>query len=1009
MKICFTTFCVMLISFLGYSQTLEINGTVVEEGSNLPLPGVSVIVKGTTNGTTTDFDGIFTLKEIQLGATISFVYLGFRTVDVVVQENKTLNVVMAEDLQALDEVVVVAFGTQAKKEITGAVSIVNAETLADIKPVRVEDAIRGRTAGVQVTTGSGTPGEGFTFNIRGISSSNNGSNQPLIVLDGNIFDGNLGDISPNDIESISILKDASAAIYGVRSANGVILITSKKGKRNTAPQFEFNAYTGFQEVQRTIPILNATEYALLINEARTNGGQSPLFTDVTDLGAGTNFQDLIFETAPISNTEFRVNGGGEKITYALSTGFLTQDGIVGGDRASFDRFTTRLNLNIDLTDKLAINTNLFYSNNKRRTVNSSGLGGIIFNALNVSPIDNVRDADGNFTLSEGTGNEVINPIAQLENSFGNTNTNGIGGVVGTKYTIDDNWSLETRLGFDYSIISDFNFSPIAFFGAGKVFNIARSSVTEIRNSFFDFNWDNLVNYRNVFNKKHDLQVTLGHQVIQNTGDFFNATGFDVPNNSIEFADLSLTTGGIEDQRFGNGQFRTRLASLFTRIQYNFDSKYLFSFSLRRDVSDAFGPENTASFFPAGSLGWIVTEDFFKESEVLNFLKLRASLGILGNDANASGGFRSTLDGEAAAVFDGNTIVNGRATGRIPNPEIKFEEQTQFDVGIDIGVFNNINITADYFVRDIEDLIVQSTVSGILGASAPGALPPFINAGGIQNKGFELSINYNNQISEDLSIGASFNFTNIDSEVTEVGNDAGFIPGGSFGVGQEPPSRFENGFTPGHFFGLETDGIFQNASEVASAPTQENAAPGEFRFVDQNGDGVIDGDDRTFLGSPVPDINFGFSFNIDYKGFDFNTYAFAQLGNEIVRNFERNQPLTNSRSAFLNRFTTEGSTNSFPRVTTGPTSTFQFSDFFVEDGSFLRLQTIELGYSIPAKHLDNLGIGKFRIYGQVNNVFTLTEYSGFDPTVASTDVIGGGIDSGSFPIPRTYLFGVNVKF
>lgn len=995
-----------LLSATAIAQNLEIKGVVNEAGANLPLPGVNVLVKGTTNGTTTDFDGNFTLKNVKTGATLLFTYLGFKPIELQITDASFLTLEMEEDLQSLDEVVVVGFGSQAKKEITGAVSIISSEVIEDFKPVRVEQAIQGRNAGVQVISSSGAPGAGFRFNIRGIST--NGDNNPLIVLDGNLFDGSLGDINPNDIESISVIKDASAAIYGVLSANGVILITTKGGQKNTAPKFEYNAYAGFQEVQRQLPVLNATEYALLINEARANGGETPLFTNVASLGEGTDFQEEIFEQAPIYSADFRVTGGGEKTTYGLSASYLTQDGIVGRNQASFDRITTRLNLNIDLSKNFTFNSNLFYTNTKSSGINENGLGSVIFNAVNNNPTQPVRDASGAFTLSEGTGNEVINPLAQLANTFNRSNNNSVGGIVGLKFKYDEHWSAETRLGLDYVVVDGFSFSPIAFFGAGKVFNQARSSVTENLDTFFDYNWDNFINYENIFAEKHKLKVTLGHQIIQNTGEFFNATGFDVPNNSIEFADLSLTNDNISDERFGNGQFRTRRASLFGRVQYDYLSKYLFTFTLRRDVSSFFGPENSAAYFPSGTAGWVVTEDFFKENEVLTFLKLRGSLGVLGSDRIPANGFRSLLDGEATAVFNG-LLVNGDAIGRIPNPEIKWEQQTQFNVGADLRLWGKLGLTTDYFIRTTRDLLFVPPVSGTLGAAAPGGQPPIVNAGTVRNNGFEFTANYNDSFSEDFTFNVNYNFTVLNSEVLAVNNGTGFIPGGQFGVGQDPPSRFEEGFAPGYFLGLETDGIFQNQAEVAAAAVQQNAAPGEFRFVDQNNDGVIDESDRTDIGNPIPDVTMGLTIGFDYKGFDFNVYSFAQLGNEIVRNYERNQPLTNRRIGFLDRFTTEGSSNSFPRVTTGPTSTFLFSDFFVEDGSFARIQTIQLGYSLPKGIIEKLQLSRLRVYAQVNNVYTFTEYSGFDPTVASTGVIGGGIDFGAFPVPRTYLFGVNVNF
>ena len=995
-----------LLSTTAFSQTFDVNGTVKEKGNDLPLGGVNVLVKGTTNGTTTDFDGNFTLRNVTSGSTLVFSYLGFKNVELQVSDDSPISVTMEEDAQSLDEVVVVGFGTQLKKEVTGAVSIIGSETIEDIKPVRIEQAIQGQTAGVQILNSSGSPGGGFEFRIRGIST--NGNNTPLILLDGNIYDAGLETINPNDIENITVLKDASAAIYGVLAANGVILITSKKGKKNTAPQFSYNAYVGFQEIQRTLPLLNATEYALLINEARVNGGEAPLFTNVAALGQGTNFQDIIFESAPIYSTDFNVRGGGEKTTYSLSAGYTNQDGIVGRDQASFDRITTRFNFNAEITSKFTFNSNLFYTNTKRSTISENGLGSVIFNALNVSPIDTVFDENGNFTISEGTGNEVINPLAQLADTFNNSDVNNFGGLVGLKFKLNENWSAETRLGLDYSTVQGFNFFPIAFFGDGKVFNRTQSTVVESMNSFFDYNWDSFINYDNVFADAHKLKVTLGHQVIENRGDFFSAVGTGVPNNDIEFADLSLVTGGLEDRNFGNGQFFTRRASLFGRVQYDYLSKYLFTFTLRRDVSSFFGPENSAAFFPSGTAGWIVTQDFFQNSDVLTFLKLRSSLGILGNDRIRAFAFRSQLNGEATAVFN-DELRFGRAEGGIANPDIRWEQQTQFDVGADFSLWNKLSFTTDYFIRTTRDLLFEPPVSGLLGASAPGGAPPVVNAGTVRNNGFEFSVSYNDEIAEGFNLGVSYNLTTLNSEVLAVNNGTGFIPGGQFGVGQDPPSRFEEGFAPGYFLGLETDGVFQNQAEVDAHAQQANAAPGEFRFVDQNNDGIIDGDDRTNIGNPIPDATMGLNISLDYKGFDFSVTSFAQLGNEIVRNFERNQELTNRRRSALNRFTGEGSTNSFPRVTTGPTSTFLFSDFFVEDGSFLRIQTVQLGYSFPKNIVEKLYLNKLRLYAQVNNLYTFTDYSGFDPTVASTSPVAAGIDSGSFPTPRTFLFGINVNF
>jgi len=992
-----------------YSQGISVKGTVSEAGTGSPLPGVSVVVKNTTKGATTDFDGRFELPDVARGDILVFSYIGFKTMEVVFSGQDTVDVAMEEDTQVLDEVVVIGYGTQAKREVTGAIAVVGSETIEDLKPVRIEQALQGQNAGVQVISSSGSPGSGLNIRIRGVTT--NGDNRPLVVVDGNITEGGLELINPNDIESITTLKDASAAIYGTRAANGVILITTKTGKRNTAPSFSYNAFTGFQETSRRLPVLNATEYALYVNEARTNGGESPLFTDIGSLGEGTNWQNEVFETAPISSHDFAVTGGGEKITYGMSVGYTAQDGIVGsGDKSTFNRLNTRLTLGADLTEKLKFNTSLFYTRTYSRAINESGLGSVLFNALNMAPNLPIRDANGDFTLAEGLGNEVINPLAQLANTFNEGFSNKINGTVGLKYQLNDQISAESRLGFNYTVSKGKTFQPIAFFGSGKVFNNDRSNVTESKDDFFDYTWDAFINYENTFAESHYVKVTLGTTVFENTGDFFSATGFDVPNNTYEFADLALTNDNIEDERFTDSQFRESLVSYFTRIQYNYQSKYLFSFSIRRDASSNFGPDNSAAFFPSGSFGWVISEEnFLQDNSIIDFFKLRTSYGILGNDRIGANSFRSLLTGEAAYVIGGR-LINGDAEGRIPNPQVKWEEQEQFNIGFDTRLWNSsFDITADYFIKTTRDLLLEAPVSGILGASAPGALPPFINAGTVRNSGFELGLGYTKEFSENLRLAVNYNFTTLTNEVLRVNNGFGFVAGGQFGIGQEPPSRFEEGLPAGYFFGLKTDGIFQNQAEVDAHATQPNAKPGELRFVDINGDGQINNLDRTNLGDPIPDISMGLNISLDYKNIDFSIYAFAQMGNEIVRNYERNQPLTNRRIAFLDRWTGPGTSNSFPLATTGPTDTNLFSDFYVEDGDFLRMQTIQLGYSLPGDVTSKIGISRLRLYAQVNNVFTLTKYSGFDPAISSGAPIGGGIDPGFYPIPTTYLVGVNLNF
>jgi TonB-linked SusC/RagA family outer membrane protein len=818
-------------------------------------------------------------------------------------------------------------------------------------------------------------------------------------------------INPSDIESINVLKDATAGIYGVRAANGVILITTKTGRKNTDLKFSYDAWGGFQETSREIPVLNATEYAVIVNEAFAAGGQPIPFPDISGLGVGTDWQDAVFQTAPIFNHNFSANGGTEKSSYSFGLSYLTQDGIIGGGKSNFNRYTARVNFNTDLLDNLKVVANGLYTGTGRKTLPENALGSVLFNALNNSPAFPVRDpGTGEFTLSEGLGNEVINPLAQITNTYNKTEVDRISGKIGAAYSFLNDFTLESNFQFNYAEVKSKAFFPTVFYGSGKVFNVDRNFVTEGKNLFRDYTWDTFLKYNRDFGEDHNVQATLGMSLFRTSGQFSGATGFDIPGNDYMNADLDNASDVIDNFINTTGKFDSRLLSYFLRAQYNYKDKYLLSGIIRRDGSSNFGPRNRFGYFPSGSLGWVLTEEeFMGDSSWLDFMKLRASYGIVGNDRIATNAFRSVLSGEAAYVFDGD-LVFGKAAGAISNPEIQWEEQKTLDIGLDLRLFNDrVDITADYFQRRTEDLLVTPPVSGILGAAAPGSAPPVVNAGIVENKGFEFAIGYQTDRSRPFTASFNYNVTFLDNEVISVNNGVGFIPGGSFGVGQDPPARMEDGKPLGYFFGLQTDGVFQNQAEVDAHATQANAGPGDLRFVDINGDGIIDNDDRTDIGNPIPDATMGLNIALNWNQWDFTAYAFASLGNEIVRNYERNQPLVNRSVYTLSRWTGEGSTNTDPRVTTGATSNTLFSDYFVEDGSFLRLQNVQFGYTFPATFNENLGIDQLRFYLSANNLFTLTEYRGYDPAASSGAPIGAGIDPGFYPVARTYLLGVNFKF
>ena len=1012
-----------LFSYSSFGQTLNIRGNVTD-AQGQPIPGVNILIKNTNNGTSTDFDGNFTLNNIQTNATIVVSYIGFQTQEIVIRDSSDLSIVLQEDAEALNEVVVIGYGTQRKKEVTGAVSVVSSSTIEELKPTRVEQALQGQVAGVNVTSTSGAPGAGLTINIRGIST--NGDNRPLILVDGNVIE-DLSVLNPNDIESVNVLKDATAGIYGVRAANGVILIKTKTGRKSSPLTIELNSYAGFQETTRKLPLLNATEYALLANEAFGAAGDPIPFPNVANLGEGTDWQDEIFQRAPIYSTAVSLRKGGEKSTFAYGASIFSQDGIVGGEKANFTRLNKSLNYSLEFLDNFRVNAGLIWNNTNRQVLNEGGIGSVLFNAVNMAPTIPVYSDPENtvFSLAEGLGNEVINPLAQLSDTFNSIKTDRISGVAGLSYNFLEDFTAQVNYQFNYSQVKARTFRPTAFYGSGKVFNIVdsvdsntgavtRNNVLEERLEIYrDYTFDAFLKYEKTINEDHNIKALLGTSVFRTEGEFSGIRGLGFIDN---LSDRATPETADRTERFYNALpedpfFDDRLLSYFTRVQYDYQGKYLLSAVLRRDGSSKFGPNNKFGWFPSASAGWIVSdEDFLSNSNFIDFLKLRASYGILGNDRIRSFAFVSSLDGEAQYVFN-DQIVIGSATGPISNPDIRWEKQKTFDVGLDLRFLNNrFDLTVDYYQKRTEDLLVVPPVSGLLGPNAPGAQPAVVNAGIVENKGFEFSLGYSNDTSNAIKVSSRFNMTTINNEVITVADDLDFIPAGAFGIGQIEPSRMETGFPIGYFRGFKTAGVYQTQAEIDNSVTiNDNVRPGDLIFVDINNDGIIDDNDRTDIGSPLPDLTFGLNFNIEYKNFDLIAYAFASVGNDIVRNYERNERLTNRTRYYLDRWTGPGTSNNFPRVTTGANSNFLFSDFYVEDGSFVRLQNLQLGYSLSDDFLEDSTLSKLRFYVSVQNLFTLTEYQGYDPTTTSGAPLGGGIDTGFYPNPRTFLLGMNLKF
>ncbi len=1023
-----------LILFLGIgsilmAQNTTISGALTNENGD-PLSFANVVAKGTNIGVFTDVDGNFTITVPQNDSlTLVFSFIDYDKKEVLVSGRTVINVTM-EKVSKLEEVVIVGYGKATSKELTGATTKVGGKDIEKMNLSRMDQALQGQVAGVNISTNSGSPGGSSNIRIRGLSTF--GDNDPLILVDGVVYDSQgLNALNPADIESINVLKDATAGIYGVRAANGVIIVETKKGRIGAKQRVEYNGYYGVQETARKLNLLTAEEYAVIKNEAFAFGGQ-PLPFNNTALGVGTNWQDSIFQSAPVQSHNISLSGGSKTTTYSLGLGYFTQDGIVGGEKASFERYNARLNFSTELSEKFTLNSVFLYSNETRSGLPEGGIGSVLYNTVNAFPNEPIRTPDGNFSYLEEVS-DIINPVAQIENTFNSSTANKFVGKEELVYDFNDKFSFTNRFSYNFSLVDNKAFSPLAWFGPGKFANTAinedlesplveiadsvfierGASVYEERATFTDLTYESFLNYDETFNNIHRVKATLGLSVFQREGASLSGTAFGIPNNSLDFADISANTaeGGFLNN-VGSYEFRERLVSTFLRAEYSYNYRYLFSAIVRRDGSSKFGENSRNGIFPTISGAWILSDEDFYNISFIDYFKVRMSYGISGNDQIPNFAYRALLNGEGVYVFN-DLITSGVAIGRGSNPDLKWETTRQFNAGIDLTLFDDITFTTNFFVKNTYDLLFQPDISGILGTYGPGGAPPVINAGDVSNMGIEFEVGYTTDPTKDFVIGANYNFTAIKNEVTAVPDGVDFLPGAGFSVGGNVATRFEQGFPIGYFNGYETAGIFQTQEEIDDAAVfQEGAQPGDLIFVDQDGDGVInfsDESDKTNIGSPLPSMTMGLALNLKYKWFDLSANVYAALGQEIIRNYERQQPFANQLDYVVDRWTGPGSTNEHPRVTTGATRNNVFSDYYVEDGSFVRLRNVQLGYTLPRSVLSKIKIESLRFYVAANNLITLTNYLGFDPDVGSAGVLSSGVDYGIYPQARTVMGGVNLKF
>ncbi len=1045
---------ILLMSVISFGQNVTISGNVKDNVTNQPLPGVNIIIKNTSKGVTTDFDGNYTITEVPLNSVLVFSYVGFEDKEIVVKNNNPINVVLVEDAQALNEVVVIGYGSQRKELVTGAFSSIDSETIVQNNPQRIEEALKGAAAGVQVTANSGSPGAALNIRIRGITT--NGDNSPLVIVDGVNIGNDLSIIDPNDIQKMDIIKDASSAIYGVQGANGVILITTKTGKKNRKTQFTYNTFYSVQEADNQIDLMNNLEYALYVNEMEAVDGNPLPFTNLQNLNINTDWQDQLFTSAPLFSHSLSATGGSETTTYGFSGSYFAQDGVIARDKSNYQRWTLKNNMGIDLTEKLKLNTFLLYTNIRSKSIPEGGRGSALYYALNASPLTGVFDGSDGTGISRGysyigtnQGNEIINPLALINNTFNEGRADRFTGKLELEYQVIDDLKATTRLNFNYSDFGGRSYFPLQYYGPNKVvnnvqldpddptsFNVDRNddgtrdlfgTVFENSQQSFDYTWENFIDYSKSFGN-HNFDFLVGSSIRSESykGFFGNgplASGPDTWDNAYLGNTNSIIQVVVEDgeaevtQSLVNaseGRNENRWYSFFGRIQYDYQGKYIISGLIRRDASTKFGPNDRVGTFPSVSGGWLVSNEQFFNVDAINRLKIRGSWGLTGNDKIGNYRWLGLLQGtNGEATYPFNDLLSfGNAVGALANPDLKWETNKQINIGLDISFFNSkLDLTVDYYKKTTEDLLLVPEVSALLGASAPGSSAPVVNAGTIENKGIDLSLNFNHDFTENFRMSVGYNLTSIDNKALQVNNAAGFISGGLFGLNQNT-SRFQTGLPIGVFYGLQTDGIFQNQAEIDAHALQPNASPGDLRYVDVDGDGVIEfgsSDDLTVIGNPIPEITMGFNLNLNYKQIDFGTTLFASIGNDVARSYERFLTYSNKPDFYLNRWTGEGTSNTVPRASNTAANNQLFSSFYVEDGSYLRIQNVQLGYSLNEKALERTGFDKFRIYIAANNLFTFTEYSGYNPDVSNASPLGAGVDLGQYPQTRTFTTGINVSF
>jgi TonB-linked SusC/RagA family outer membrane protein len=1019
----FVILTLVLRPFHVSAQSQTIGGTV-KDSKGEALIGAAVRVKGTQAGTTVDPNGSFRLQVPAGGETLIISFTGMTTKEVPINGQSNINVVLANSEQALNDVVVIGYGTARKSDLTGAVASVSSAQLTQVATADPVQALQGRVSGVEVTSNSGQPGSGTRIRVRGVGTINN--SDPLYVVDG-VQTGDISFLLPTDIESTEILKDASAtAIYGSRGANGVVLITTKHGKAGQT-QFNVTGYTGFQEIRRKLPLTNAAQYATLVSEAYTNAGAaipanyaSALQNAISTNATGPNFQDLVTQKGLVQNYSLSASGGNEQNRYLVSGSYFQQNGIILN--SGFKKYVVRVNDDITLTKRIKGGVSGTFSNSNT-TGQGDGTGGtvpyaILQNALLANPLYSPYNADGSYHFDNLVNTPNV-PRALDEQKYNKTQYTSLFSTAYLDITLAKGLSFRSTFGINYNNSHPKAYQPQYYLGPTD--QRAQSALLETRNESVSWVWSNYANYNKTFDDNSSFSATLGQEAQRSYGNGISITGYNVPADaSLQYISASRSaSNAVRSSQYDGG-----LLSYFGRANYNFRDRYLVTGTLRFDQTSRFlGPQRTGTFPSVGAAWNVSNEEFLKGVTAISVLKLRASYGLVGNqNAAPNYGYASVARGNQTYVFNGSPAP-GLAITQLNNPDLKWETAVTTDIGFDAEFLDSkLSLTADYFVRQTKDMIALLPVPDYIGQA-----PASANVGELRNRGLELALNYRNAVGNKFQYNVGVNFTKINNKITSLGG-ANPIASGNVLVQTGNTTLTDVGHEIAYFYGLQAQGVFHTQSEIdayknaAGTLVQPGARPGDVKYQDANGDGIITAADNQYLGSGTPSFTYGASLNVSYSNFDFKVLLYGVQGAEAVNagafsllkssNFVG--AWTNFYASRMDRWTPSNPNSDQPRMTSNDTNgNDRFSSRYVENASYLRARNMELGYSLPQALISKFQIRGFRVFASVDNVFTITKYTGYDPEISTSSYYGNplafGVDYGNYPQARTYRLGFNVQF